>query len=506
MDSSRRMFLRGAAGFTLGLPFLPSLLSPNSARAAEPPVPKNFVAFATHHGGIWTDNMFPALAAATAEKKSYAGREIRRGPLTARTEGTDTVLSPVLRARAADLTPALIAKMNVLTGVDIPFYIGHHTGGHLGNYARNDGNGNDGKVVQATPSPTIDQVMAWSKSFYPDLSNVRERSLVIGRRISYGWSNPETRSGTVQEMASEESSLELFNRIFVAAADPATARTPVVDKVLADYKRLRDGSRRLSPADRTRLDDHMQRLSELQRKLNARATCGAVAKPGSSNAVRAMAGYDFNPDLQAKAFDLLNDVIVAAFVCGTSRVAVVNAGSTFSDFTGDWHQDVAHKAHLPDGAKQKIIAAAHQRFFANVYVDLMKKLDVDDGTGKTLLDRSLIAWTQESCTYTHENQSVPIVLAGGAGGAIKTGGFCDYRDLTKMVNDGGYEGATEKTYAGLCWNQYLGTVLQAVGVSKSEYERDGLGGYGIKFIGEGRAKHYPDAIFSVMGESLPFLA
>lgn len=500
----RRAFLRGAMGFSLGLPFLPSLLSPNSAKAADPPVQKNFVAFGTHHGGIWGSNMFPADP---TEKRVYAGHEIRRGALAAKIEGADAVLSPVLRARAADLTPALVAKMNVIRGLDVPFYIGHHTGGHLGNYARNDGNGGDGKAVQSMARPTIDQIMAWSKSFYPDLSGVRERSMVIGRRLSYGWSNPETRSGTVQEMAAEESSLEIFNKIFVPMEDPTTARPPIVDRVFADYKRLRDGSRRLSPADKVRLDDHMQRLSELQRKLNAKgASCGSVTKPAEDSLkVMRTTGYDFSPDLQAKAYDLLNDVIVAAFICGTSRVAVVNAGSTFSDFTGDWHQDVAHKSHLPDGAKQKTIATAHQRFFANVYVDLMKKLDVDDGTGKTLLDRSLMVWTQESGAYTHESQSIPVIMAGGAGGAIKTGNYCDYRALARMFDDGGFEGSMEKTHAGLCWNQYLGTVLTAMGLPRSEYERDGLGGYGIKYVGEGRAKFYPESVFSVMGESLPFL-
>ena len=60
--------------------------------------------------------------------------------------------------------------MNVLCGLDVPFYIAHNTGLHLGNYARNDGNGGDGKAVQAFPRPTIDQIMAWSPSFYPDLS------------------------------------------------------------------------------------------------------------------------------------------------------------------------------------------------------------------------------------------------------------------------------------------------------------------------------------------------
>lgn len=501
----RRAFLRGAAGFSLALPFLPSLISERSAKAAPPPEPRCFVAFATHHGGIWGANMFPADP--SAEKKVYAGHEIRRGALEARADGTNAVISPVLRAPSSVLTPALVAKMNVIRGLDIPFYIAHHTGGHLGNYARNDGNGGDGKVVQAMPRPTIDQVMAWSNAFYPDLSVVRERSLVMGRRISYGWSNPSTKSGTINEMASVFSSLELFNRIFVPAEDPSTARTPVVDRVLEDYKRLREGSRRLSSADRTRLDDHMQRLSELQRKLNARATCGAVTKPTEdSSRIRDTTGYDFNPGLQARAFDLLNDVVVAAFLCGTSRVAAINVDPTFSEFTGDWHQDIAHKAHLPDAAQQAVIAAAHQRFFANVYLDLVKKLDIDDGTGKTLLDRSLVVWTQESGAYTHESQSIPVITAGSAGGFLRTGNYCDYRAMSRVFDEGGFQGAVEKTHAGICYNQYLGTCLQAMGVPRSEYERDGVGGYGVKYVGEGRAKFYPDSIFSVMSEPLPFLA
>ena len=63
--------------------------------------------------------------------------------------------------------------MNVLWGLDVPFYIAHNTGLHLGNYARNDGNGGDGKAVQAFPRPTIDQIMAWSPSFYPTCRGIR---------------------------------------------------------------------------------------------------------------------------------------------------------------------------------------------------------------------------------------------------------------------------------------------------------------------------------------------
>jgi hypothetical protein len=100
---------------------------------------------------------------------------------------------------------------------------------------------------------------------------------------------------------------------------------------------------------------------------------------------------------------------------------------------------------------------------------------------------------------------MPVISAGSAGGAIKTGNYCDYRDLGNFFDKGGFQGATEVTNAGLVYNQWLGTALQSMGLARKDFETDGNGGYGVKYIGEGRAKFYPDSVFSVSGEMLPFL-
>ena len=50
-------------------------------------------------------------------------------------------------------------------------------------------------------------------------------------------------------------------------------------------------------------------------------------------------------------------------------------------------------------------------------------------SGGTLLDHSLVAWGQESGNVTHFAFSMPVITAGAAGGAIKTGSYCDYRNL-----------------------------------------------------------------------------
>jgi hypothetical protein len=211
--------------------------------------------------------------------------------------------------------------------------------------------------------------------------------------------------------------------------------------------------------------------------------------------------------LQTQLYQAINDVIVAAFLCDTSRLAAIRIMDDFSSYAGDWHADVAHHASAPDGAKQAVLVAAHQLFFQNIYLDLCSKLDVDDGTGKTYLDNSIISWTQESGEYTHNGQGMPIVATGGGGGFLSTGNYVDYADPTLVIVNGDQGNTTVKVVAGLLWQQWLGTVLQAMGLSRTDYETNGLGGYptAYKFVGPSYTKFYSDAVWSAAGDVLPYL-
>jgi Protein of unknown function (DUF1552) len=512
-SATRRQFLRGAGGFTLALPFLPSLLDPRVARAATTPK-KRFVQMATQHGAIWGPNMYPADATLT-DSMTYAARTVKRGKLAVQAGASGTAqLSAVLSGPSTLLTPALAAKMNVLRGLDVPWYIGHHTGGHMGNFARNDGNGADGVHMQAYATPTIDQLMAWSPKFYADLATIRQRALVVGSRISYNWANPSNPSalGAVQEVAGSNDAQGLFKQIFAssgtAMADPNAVTTAVVDRVNADYLRLRNASTRLSGDDRHRLDDHMQRLAELERKVNVKTSCPAVMPIATNTqSLLNMPTFGVTPPMQAQFYSAMNDVIVTAFLCDTSRIAVMNITPDFSSYVGDWHADVAHHANEPDGVKQAVIMAAHQLTFEKVFLDLVNKLNVDDGTGQTYLDNALVVWTQESGEYTHAGQGMPIVTAGGAGGFLSTGNYCDYRNPA-LVSDAGEAGNTMvKIFGGLLWQQWLGTALQSMGLARADYEKNGLGGYPgpVKYVGPSYTKAYPDDVWTAAGDVLPYL-
>ena len=494
---SRRQFLRGSGGVALGLPFLPSLV-PGKAWAQEvsfDPGPR-FLMMCTGHGGVLESSMFPDESMMGESMTLYPGLDIRRGDLMRTVNGDRAQLSTVLSGSADVLTDQLVGKMNVLWGLDIPFYIAHHTGGHLGNFARNDGNGPDGRGIQQQHMPTIDQLMAWSPSFYTSLTGVTERALIVGGNgLSWGYSNPSAASGNIQEVAALRDAPNAFDRVFPAG--PPTSeptRPPIVDRVIEGYRSLRQGNRRLSGADRQRLDDHMDRLAELQRRLTTvNAACGDVTAPG----------FTQDPIERTR---LLGEVVTAALTCGATRIAVMGVGEDqYVPFAGDWHQQVAHQWQL-DGPQAQLVEA-NQAVFERVFLDLASRLDgIEEAPGQTVLDGTLMACTQESGEMTHEARSIPTVTFGSGGGFFRTGQFVDYRNRTDRGTR--RNGQRVFGYTGLLYNQFLATCLQSMGVPQSEWQsiaNNGATGYGVPLVNDQYSVTHVSGVVDGASDVLPFL-
>jgi hypothetical protein len=520
----RRSVLRGAAGFALALPVLPSLLEKDAA-AAVTARPRLFW-LGTDHGGAFDSNMFPPDSMLTNQATFLPTHAVRSGALAAATSGGRASVSPVLNASSSTLTPKLITKMNVLRGLDVPFYISHNTGLHLGNYARNDNNGDDGtNVTKMGMRPTIDQIMANSGSFYTatDLASTKARAMVInpGRAMSWAFSNPaQGVQSPVQNVQGAGSSVQLFNSLFNAGSTGPKARAPVVDKVLASYNSLRQSSTRLSAADKVRLDTHIAMIAQLQASLNAKVSCTKPPTPtDDANKHTALSKSD-----AAIAGQLWADVVAAAFACGVSRIGVFGWGDTsrFSDYTGsNWHQDVAHKWFLPQ--PQAWLIQSYQGVFEQVFVYLAAKLDsLVDVDGRSVLDNTLMVWSQECCMSTHDSYAIPVVTFGSAGGYFKTGIYCDYRNMGEtaaQIQPNSQYVPGYSTYLGLLYAQWLANVLQSMGISPSEFElwQDKNGnvqkGYGTAYLTDDTwtppyNKHYvglSSPYFTGASSPLPFL-
>jgi len=518
IDISRRQMLVGLGGATLALPVLSSLLT-KTAYGQDPTFVRRPRLFwlTTDHGGAYDTSMFPDTSMLTEKSDLFSDHEIAAGKLTSTVEGSVRRVSPILSGDSSRFTEALLGKMNVIRGLDVPFYIAHNTGMHLGNYARNDGNGADGKAVQPFKRPTIDQIMAWSPSFYDNLASIRERVMFIGEpAISWNYSDPEAQSGEIQAVRGLMSTKQLFDSVFVPpepSGEPTVKpRAPIVDRVLDSYKKLRNGNRRLSSHDRQRLDDHIARIAELERKLTAMvppsASCSGIAVP-TEDSRRLFSSIDY--DSAAAASALVADVMAAGFMCGTSRIGLFAYGPThaMASYTGDWHEGVAHKWQLPES--QEIIVPSYQRTFEHVMLDLAAKLDVEEAPGMTYLDNSLLVWTQESGQSSHDAVSIPTVTFGSAAGYFKTGQYIDYRRVGNEDSTFNVRGV-DPMYLGVTYNQWLATVLQSMGIQPSEFERWDHKGYGVQFVSTEPSMpfrtHYKDTssrYFETASDVLPFL-
>jgi hypothetical protein len=507
----RRHFLAGAGGFALAIPFLGSL--EKTARAQAAAVQPRYFYFGTDHGGCWDTSFFPQVTATQSMAvPGVPGHMVSAGPLAVTVAGATGMVggSKVLTASSSKLTAALVAKMNVLRGLDVPWYISHNTG-LLGNFARNDNNGGDGKAVTALGGrPTIDQVMAGSSHFYTQANKATTKaaSLIInGGTQPHSWAltTPGSPTGGVTPVSNNLSSLALFRSIF--GSSTAKVRKPVVDLVNANYKSLVQSSTRLSSADVTRLNQHMQMLSTLETQLSATLSCAVPPTPAMDN--NQLGRYGMAPDA-GKWGQLYADVVAAAFACNASRIGVFGFGDTSGLSKGyaasgntDWHQTCAHKWYLDQ--PQGWLLESYQAFFEQVFLYFAAALDgITDANGQTVLDNSLVVWGQECSMETHAQAGIQTVTFGGAAGTMNTGLYCDYRQNGQMTNrtqispynDGGGASAgasaaiaTYVTYPGLLWDQWLATQLLAVGVPAAEWElwKDSAGntqhGYGTPYVG-----------------------
>jgi hypothetical protein len=210
---------------------------------------------------------------------------------------------------------------------------------------------------------------------------------------------------------------------------------------------------------------------------------------------------------------LFNEVVAAAFICGASRIAVLGLSDQqrFVDFAGEWHFDVAH--YSLDAVKQDLLARSYQRIFERVFLDLAARLDVEDEDGHSYLDNTLMVWTQESGASTHDPVSIPVVTCGSAAGFLRSGQLIDYRRMDHP--DAFFQPLSElaPTYAGVTYNQFLATVLQAMGMAPSDFERWGHKGYGLPLVEKPGTSlpfdtHYQNnssRYFQIASERLAFL-
>jgi hypothetical protein len=254
-----------------------------------------------------------------------------------------------------------------------------------------------------------------------------------------------------------------FDRLFPTGAAPAPgapgeadlirkARPNVLDLVKREYTAI---APRLGTEDRQKLERHRDLITDLQTQLVGRGsiTCTPPGKPttgGDSGGANALP--------RTKAFIQL---IAAAMACDVSRVATLVSGQLASaDFGGpagaDVHQDIAHQA--TPGSPAAMHMANYYRLHAGQFGDLINLMS-------GLMDNAVVLWLNELADGPHNMFRVMAVMAGGGGGAFRTGRYIKYAETQPNPATFTYGGGRQKL--GPPHSKLLVSVMQAMGVGQS---------------------------------------
>lgn len=368
---SRRSFLR-ATGVTLALPWLEAMVPAfaRGATAARPP--RRFVAV-SNALGLHGPHLFPEQA------------------------GRGYVPSRYLAA-LADLRD----DFTVVSGASHP----HVTGGHRA----------EASILSAAPmgggnfrnTVSLDQFMA------KQLGNeTRFPSLVLNTK---GESSPSyTENGSM--IPAENSPVRLFNRLFVPDTPDAQARQvqrlhegrSIMDLVGAEAKAMQ---RRVSSADRDKLDAYFTSVRDLEQRLAANEAWAQRPKP--KVAVPPPKEVTNANDLIARQ-DVMHDVMALALQTDSTRFLTlhINGNNEVLPIEGveQGYHSLSHHGLDEDKIEQLARVEAAEVASWGRFVRALKAVPEGEGT---LLDHTMVLFTSNlGNASAHDNRNMPVLFAGG---------------------------------------------------------------------------------------------
>ena len=306
---------------------------------------------------------------------------------------------------------------------------GHGTYGTIFGQDRGDPNTGNGKEYWEPENPTIDQVIAKGLKLPPGTMNSLALGVRVGTNSGGTGSNRCFFSGPKQPITPEANPYKLFDMLFAGRPTGGTGMPdPGVDKIRAERKSLLDFVGKsldrfrgqLGMEDRVIVEGHLNSIRNIETELTMPRMPAGMCMAPSGNAGQPVdiASNNNNPVLLKVGFQL----ITAALRCDVTRVATLQ----FGDATGgsvtfpvvnvgrNWHS----LGHNP-GADKLVVDKWCMTMFGEL-IDMFKA--VPEGTGKTMLDNSVIVWANHmESGDTHGARKLPWILAGSCGGYLKKG-------------------------------------------------------------------------------------
>jgi hypothetical protein len=395
---SRRTVLRGA-GVTMALPWLPSL-----------------PAFAETTGPAAFPKRFAVL---------FMGNGINEDHWSAEGSGADMKLSKTL-----SILEPLKQKINVIDGLFNKAATGQGihpaqtgsllSGAHI----------QKGAIVRAGVS--VDQMIAATVGENTPQSSIvlaceqpmtgyHETNFSLAYSSHISWQTPDS------PVPVEVYPSLAFDNLFENRG--SLRNMSILDRVRDRAEVL---SRKISSSDKTKLDEYLTSVREVEKRVDGMRKTKVVADDAAKGKNRPAFTMErpangLPEDLREHA-RLMCDIIALAFQTDRTRVATLLLARDLSALyypfleVRDGHHAASHD-NLSDGYER--IA----RFHLSQLAYLATKLDsMPEGDG-TVLDHSCLMFLSNMWAgRKHDNRRLPLVLAGGLGGTLQTGRSLNYLD------------------------------------------------------------------------------
>lgn len=302
----------------------------------------------------------------------------------------------------------------------------------------------EGAEIRAGQS--IDQLAAEyfaSQTRFPSLELGTETGRPYGKcdsGYSCGYSNNISWKDETTPMAKLVNPREVFERLFANEIGEEVDerqeqrrryRKSILDYVLADAKSL---ERRVSTDDKQKLDEYLTSVREIELRIDRAEQTGSE----HDDLIRGFAAPTGIPDTAEDHLRLLGDMIVLAFQTDVTRVCSMMFGNAGSNRAyreigiSEGHHSLSHHQDRPE--KLHHIAEINRFHVKQLAYILQRLKSVKEGDGN-LLDNSMIVYGSAiSDGNRHNHDDLPILLAGGGGGALQPGRHVVYPQDTPMCN------------------------------------------------------------------------
>ncbi|XXT14555.1 DUF1552 domain-containing protein [Sorangium sp. So ce429] len=294
------------------------------------------------------------------------------------------------------------------------------------------GASNNGNAVRAA---SIDQVVADVIS-----AGAPYRSLEVGVTPATPGGPPDSlhtvsHKGPNSRNNPEYDPRAVFNRLFMGgtptpndeeadqAAKLANVRKSVLDSVLQDGASLQQ---RLGAADRQRVEQHLESIRAIERRLETTAPGGGTP-PACSNPTAPTAGKDSQSEAPPSVNSAMVELSTLALACERTRVlsfmfslpaAHVYYRHLAQDMNDDFHDTICHGDAGDQSSQPRVDKGVI--YTMRCLNEFLTKLKSTPHGSSNLLDNTLVYVTSDTAWgKVHTKTEWPVLLAGKAGGRLR---------------------------------------------------------------------------------------